>query len=425
MASLQQEPTGVFHVVFRHRGKRFKRSLNTKSQSTALARCDEINETLDLIKRGRLGIPPGVAQDQFILAGGKMLEGPSQSAADTMTEIPSVSLKGLFDRFFEALPADSLELNTVRTMRTHQKHLLRILGARTKIHDLKNAHLQKYITSRSKEKTQFLMIHKGLELPKKRQVSGVTIKKEIVTLGIVWRWAIATSLVELVYPSKGLRYPKHDEKPPFRTYDEIRRQIESLGLTGSNAAQLWDCLFLSSIEIQHLLEVVGNRQHGLPSYAYPMIFVAAHTGARRSELIRAKVMDVDLSSNSLVIREKKRVRGSRSSRQVPISTPLRQALVAWLERHPGGDILFCCEPNVELSCAQVRRVFRTAVRGTKWSIMRGWHTLRHSFISNLACQSIDQRIIDAFVGHTTDEMRQRYRHLFPNIQHSAIEQVFG
>lgn len=40
-------------------------------------------------------------------------------------------------------------------------------------------------------------------------------------------------------------------------------------------------------------------------------------------------------------------------------------------------------------------------------------------------KGIDQRIIDSFVGHTTEEMRRRYTHLFPSSKKAAIEAVFG
>ncbi len=68
MASLQCEAAGVFHVVFRLKGKWFKRSLDTKAESRALSRRDEIDETLDLLKRGRLEIPEGIQPQEFVLA---------------------------------------------------------------------------------------------------------------------------------------------------------------------------------------------------------------------------------------------------------------------------------------------------------------------------------------------------------------------
>jgi integrase len=50
----------------------------------------------------------------------------------------------------------------------------------------------------------------------------------------------------------------------------------------------------------------------------------------------------------------------------------------------------------------------------------GFHTYRHSFASNLAAAGVDQRLIDEFMGHTTEAMRKRYRHLFPAAKRSAI-----
>jgi site-specific recombinase XerD len=50
-----------------------------------------------------------------------------------------------------------------------------------------------------------------------------------------------------------------------------------------------------------------------------------------------------------------------------------------------------------------------------------YHVFRHSFCSNLAMAGVDQRVIDEFLGHQIEAMRKRYRHLFPNDRHSAIE----
>ena len=52
---------------------------------------------------------------------------------------------------------------------------------------------------------------------------------------------------------------------------------------------------------------------------------------------------------------------------------------------------------------------------------------RHSFASNLAAASVDQRIIDEWMGHQTEEqMRTRYRHLFPtNNARPSIQYLVG
>jgi integrase len=74
------------------------------------------------------------------------------------------------------------------------------------------------------------------------------------------------------------------------------------------------------------------------------------------------------------------------------------------------------------------RLFWQPMRGTAWCLDRkkdwfkvGFHTYRHSFASNLAALGVDQRVIDEWMGHQTEAMRKRYRHLFPRSRRSAIE----
>ncbi len=424
MASLQQEPTGVFHIVFRYDRRRFKRSLETKTQSIALARLEEIEEALSLLKCGRLEIPESVPSDAFILAAGRMEQIKRKAPTPASGTQAGTSLEGLFDEFFASLPDDNLESNTLRTMHTHKQHFLRLLKKHFQISKLTGHDLQKYVNSRSKEFTQYSRTVAGKKNPVKRTVSATTIKKEIATLGTIWRWAATVPLLKGNYPSRGLRYPKADDKPPFQTRDEIDRQIATQSLVGSDASELWECLYLRKQEVEKLLSAVEKR-NWLPPYIFPMILTAAHTGARKSELMRAEVADVDLNSQMLTLREKKRVRGRRSTRRVPLSSKLTACLSEWLNNRSLGKQLFCDHSGQAVTPDKAQAAFRNSVDNSEWQVVRGWHTLRHSFISNLACDGIDQRIIDDFVGHTTEEMRRRYRHLFPNVKSSAIAKVFG
>lgn len=67
----------------------------------------------------------------------------------------------------------------------------------------------------------------------------------------------------------------------------------------------------------------------------------------------------------------------------------------------------------------------TTLKDTRWRVIRSWHIFRHSFISNCASLAVDQRMIGAWVGHQTEDMRKRYRHLFPHRQRIELERVFG
>ena len=194
-----------------------------------------------------------------------------------------------------------------------------------------------------------------------------------------------------------------------------------------------------------------------------MVCFAAHSGARRSELLRARVADIDFNGKTVLINEKKRVRGKRTTRRVPLSPFLVQVLETWLAEHPGGQYLFCNANVVTRSKTRSRMTgykgdkarastltgrladvreravkgigpitgaeahdhLKRSLRGSRWSVIKGWHIARHSFASNCAAKGIDQRLIDRWLGHTTDEMRRRYQHLIPNQEQEAIGRVFG
>jgi site-specific recombinase XerD len=57
--------------------------------------------------------------------------------------------------------------------------------------------------------------------------------------------------------------------------------------------------------------------------------------------------------------------------------------------------------------------------------VRGYRVLRHSFISALASEGVDPRVIDEVVGHQSEEQRLRYRHLYPAVMQEAVRRVFG
>ena len=441
MASLQKESTGKFHIVIFHDGKRHKRSLGTKKRSHALARKEEIEEVLDLVKRGRLTVPAGVTVVDFAMADGKIE--PQAPVPETQVYAPApiisqptvqpvaqkpFTLQELMTEYFDSIPDGSLEQNTLDTMHTHEDHLLRLLPPNLDLNTLTGKHLQGYINKRAKEPTQRIV---DKSVPKRKQVrvrvSATTIRKEIVTLGSAWRWADSMEMLSRKFPNRGLRWPKTDEKPPFQTWDEIERQIEQDELLSSEAELLWDCLYLRYTEVEQLLKYV--KEHARYPYFYPLFSMAAYTGARRSELVRSRKSDFDFASGTITIRERKRVKGKRSTRRVPICEKLLPVLEMWFADHPGTPFTFASPDRTgnvrQVTLCQDETQFTNTLQNGRWAPIKGWHCLRHSFISNLASAGVDQRIIDDFVGHTTEEMRQRYRHLLPDVKQAALNTVFG
>ena len=69
--------------------------------------------------------------------------------------------------------------------------------------------------------------------------------------------------------------------------------------------------------------------------------------------------------------------------------------------------------------------FRRLVRESKWNVLKGWHVLRHSFISICAAESVDQRVLQSWVGHLSAATHKRYTHLIPSREQQIISSVFG
>ena len=148
---------------------------------------------------------------------------------------------------------------------------------------------------------------------------------------------------------------------------------------------------------------------------------------------------------------------------MPLTATLSEVLKEYLAGHPGSGALFSQHGTVQRSKKRSRTTghqdekvrpsslkgrlatvrlraevaasgvtrdechdhFKRTLAGTKWEVLRGLHALRHSFISACASKGVDQRLIDEWVGHQTDEQRKRYRHLFPSVQRAALEGVFA
>ncbi len=445
MAAIE-ERCGRYRIHFRWHGRQHKLPLGKVSQEEAEAKSALVDYLLMRLKQRLIELPPGLDIVEFFQFDGN----PPADLQEVPTESRELTLAGFRDRYL-ATHRDSLVERTIEGIELHFKHLTAALGERFPIRELKLADLQGYVDRRAKAK--------GIS---GKRLSPATIRKEIVTLRTAWNWAEKMAIVAGRFPYNGLRYSRSDEKPPFQTVEEIERRIKAGGVTAAQKKQLWESLYLRTPEIADLL-AFASEQAAYP-WIFPLICMAAHTGARRSELTRMLITDVDFDAGSVTIREKKRVHGKDSTRRAPLTTTLTEALQAWLTVHPGGNTLFCHAGHVErsrtrsrttghrsgkgrattlakrLATVQVRQEqpeagpltprelhdhFRRTLSGGKWKVVRGLHVLRHSVASCLAAAGVDQRIIDDILGHQSLEMQRRYRHLTPHVKRQAVLGVFG
>ena len=400
-----------YRIILRLNGKKFSRSIKTTDETEAQSALARINDGLRRVELGILTPPEGADIVTFLFSDGRVIDSPKPPQLRSLQE--------LFDGYFSSLVEGAIEKATLSCMRIHLSHIKRILGRRFLFTETQLGDLRNYVGERLKEKGR-----------RGGKVSSVTARKELNSFRTVWNWAREEGLIQRSFPVRGLKLPKTEEKLAFKTLGEVERRIERGGLSEKQQAELWDAVFLTLPELQQVLAHVGHAD--LEPVVYPMFAFAAYTGARRSEIIRSQLDDLDFDSRTALIHERKRVPGQISTRRVPLTDELVAALKTWFVSHPGGLHTFALRTDqvghglaAPLTPRQMHRRFRLALKGTRWEKLRGWHLFRHSFASNCAARGVDQRIIDSWVGHGSDAMVKRYRHLVPSQEQAAIKQVFG
>lgn len=399
----------AYYCTFRFQGRRHYFTVGNLTEAQALAKGTEVDETLELLRRGRLTIPEGVTLEEFVAAGGK--------APIVAARPETVTARRLIDQYLAAHGNGTIEESSLSTARSQLNQFTQTVGERFRIQALTLLDLQGHVDRR-----------------RKKGVSAATLKKEVASVRACWNWAVNSGILKGRFPNRGLRFPKEEEKEPFRSFAEIEAIIASEKPDDARMQDLWEALYLTLPEIEELLLYIET--HGTLPWVYPMVSFAAYTGARRSEMLRAFASDVELAAGVVTLREKKRVKGKRSTRTAPLTPKLADVLRDWLAVKPESPYLFCQPKDVTrsktkrsaptpLTRNEAHDHFKRTLADSKWKVVRGFHVLRHSFISALASRGVDQRVIDEVVGHQSEEQRKRYRHLYPGVMREAISQVFG
>jgi integrase len=325
--------------------------------------------------------PPEADFVAFLLSGGGV------QAEESTPAMRPLTLGQLKERYFAAHGNGVLEATTLRSLRLHLRHFIGHFGERQELVKLTSVLMQGYVDERCRQDG-----YNG------RKLSTITVTKELGTLRAAWNWAVRIGALDKTYPGRSLVFPKGEERPDFQTWAEIERRIARGGLTKCEIKDLWSCLFLTKPELDEFLEFA--RVNAAEPHLHPMLAFAAHSGARRSELLRLRIDDVDFEAGQALIRECKKARGLRTTRRVPLSGYLKQTLRDWLTRHPGGPMLFLRindegEPATSLTPDEVSRDLRRLRRRSKWKNLRGWHVLRHSFVPACAAEGVDQRVLQS------------------------------
>jgi len=174
--------------------------------------------------------------------------------------------------------------------------------------------------------------------------------------------------------------------------------------------------FLTTDESQQLLQAIEN-----PMW-YAMVLLALRSGLRVGELFGLEWKDIELGSRQLTVRRSivNGVTGSPKNnreRHVPLSEQVYDALS---KLRAGGGAVFRRKKGGPFRNRNIphRKLHHFCKRAGLRPI--GWHTLRHTFASQLSANCVPIRTIQELLGHSDIKTTMRYTHVSPSNLIEAI-----
>lgn len=174
--------------------------------------------------------------------------------------------------------------------------------------------------------------------------------------------------------------------------------------------------FLSEEELAQLLSDQAEPKWHL------MVNIAAKTGMRRGELLALQWCDINIETGLITVRSSC-YRGTITApknhriRYIPISSSLRSLL---LKSAKTEGYVFPNECGQVIQGGTVTNVLLRMCRRNKIRPI-GWHTLRHTFASQLAMKGASLSAIKELLGHSSITMTTRYAHISSAALKNTVE----
>ena len=166
--------------------------------------------------------------------------------------------------------------------------------------------------------------------------------------------------------------------------------------------------FLTSEEGAMLMAASKGQMHTL-------VVIGLCAGLRKSEIFRLRWEDVDFDRGVLRVRISK----GKSFRIIPMNDMLTETL----RQHPRHMTSSIILHNTDGSAwKDVRWSFDKAVTGAGLT-HKTFHSLRHSFVSNLVTAGVDLRVVQELAGHRDLRTTMRYAHLAPGRLANSVQML--
>jgi len=208
--------------------------------------------------------------------------------------------------------------------------------------------------------------------------------KAAFNIAIEWKYIISNPFVKVKF-KKGQK-----KKPVFITRDDLGK-------------------ILNQTESQQMKDI--------------FIF-AFNTGCRLGEIKHLRWQNIDIKKNIIIIGDELFTTKNEKQRIIPINKELLSILKALeKKKRKPQNCVFGKTNTFPFHNDYVSRNFKKACRKAKMSEEIHFHTLRHSFASNLAIKGVPIIVIKELLGHSSITTTEIYSHTNIEALQRAVKQL--
>lgn len=181
-------------------------------------------------------------------------------------------------------------------------------------------------------------------------------------------------------------------------------------------------LFISESELQKILKIV------LKPALKNMMLISYDSGLRLAEVVNLKWNNIDLQQKILKVSNSDNfLTKSKKDRVVPLTDRLYKLFLSLAPNvftiSNNSEYIFQTNNRVRFNEDYLSKSFKRAVRSTNLNESYSFHSLRHSFASNLVQRGVPLYIVSKLLGHQNIRTTEIYAHLQPKNLFEAVERL--
>ncbi len=167
-------------------------------------------------------------------------------------------------------------------------------------------------------------------------------------------------------------------------------------------------VFINSDQLSTISNVIKNE------IVQDVVVFAFYTGMRLNEIVNLRWKNVDLNKRIITVGDDKFLTKGRNQRFIPICD---EALSIFEKKKSKkivpirNEFVFCKSNGVRFTGDYISKIFKLACKAANLDNAIHFHSLRHSFASNLVQKGVPLYTIKELLGHSSISTTEIYSHL--------------